>query len=90
MKKYKSIYNEAKRIMWIKSKYLEFPDGSITDISKDSKVLVSNGEEDISISKKDNGDFYLDIDNTYDKIFKSGKNLVDFLNKGKFTYIGID
>ena len=69
--------------------YLKFPDGSVTSLDDRSWVVVDNGKEEAKI-KKDNRGIYVDIANRYDKRFKTMKDLVKWLNKERYKYVGID
>lgn len=83
------IIKEAKKIKVIRDRYLKFPDGTITSLSRNDYVLVDNGKELAKINKNYRG-INVDIDNRYDKRFKDFDALAKWLTKNKFKYVGID
>ena len=72
-------------------KYLDM-DGSITSIpgpyERSAVVFSDNRGGDASVYKDSKG-IYLDT-GRYDKRFKDLKQLVSYLNKNKYRYVGID
>ena len=73
------------------SKYLDM-DGSITSIpgprDRDAVVFDNNKGETAKVYT-DTAGLYLDT-NRYDKRFKNLKQLVNWLNKNGYRYVGID
>ena len=81
--------NEGK---WsIKGKYLNMPDG------EESSIPGNYGRDAIAVGIKNdtfkiymqNGKLYA-AGNKYDKFFKNGNDLTNWLNKNKAKYVGID
>ena len=72
-------------------KYLDM-DGSITSLpgphERSAVVFRDNRGGDASVYKDSKG-IYLDT-GRYDKRFKDLKQLVSYLNKNKYRYVGID
>ena len=74
-----------------KGKYLNMPDGGESSIpgAYDNDALVIGIKNDTFNLYKGRKGYYA-AGNKYDKSFKNDKELVNWLNKEKAKYIGID
>ena len=67
---------------------------SVTSFSSvpEREVLVfSNKKGDtLNLRRKSNGKFRADINNRFDKEFKTLKDVAKFLNKEKYKFVGVD
>jgi|TARA_Y100000296_G_C5017956_1_gene178365 hypothetical protein len=73
------------------SKYLDM-DGSITSLPgphERSAVVFSNQRGDVFVYRDRKG-IYVDVNNRSDERFRDLKQLVKWLNKNNYRYIGID
>ena len=89
MIKLKSLLKEGKFKM--KGKYLYFPDGEVSSIPGNNDrdaIMVDIGRDTFGIYMQ-NGKLYT-AGNKYDKTFKNGNDLANWLNKNKAKYVGID
>jgi len=75
------------------SKYLDLGGGSVTSLpgpyDRDVIVFRDNRGRDTLVYKDSKG-IYADIDNRSDERFKDLKQLVNWLNKNNYRYVGID
>ena len=89
MIKLKDLISEGK---WgIKGKYLTMPGGEISSIPgpyDNDALKVRVGRESFNIYKGRRG--VLAVGDSYSKDFKNEKELVNWLNKSKAKYLGID
>ena len=89
MIKLKDLLSEGK---WgIKGKYLTMPDGEISSIpgtNDRNAIAVDIGRDEFKIHM--NGNKPYAYGPRYDKTFKNVKDLVNWLNKERATYAGID
>ncbi len=75
----------------MKGKYLYMPDGEVSSLpgAYDNDALkVTIGRESFNIYKGRKG--VLAVGDSYSKDFKNEKELVNWLNKSKAKYLGID
>ena len=89
MIKLKDLLSEGKFKM--KGKYLYFPDGEVSSLpgAYDNDALVIGIKNDtFNIYKGRSG--VLAVGDSYSKDFKNEKELVNWLNKSKAKYLGID
>ena len=72
-------------------KYLYTPDGSVSSIpgNYDRDAIVVGIKNDTFKIYMQNGKLYT-AGNKYDKFFKNGNDLTNWLNKNKAKYYGID
>ena len=73
------------------NKYLVFHDGELSSIpteQDDQAIVFDNNKESAKVYRNRNG-LYLDT-NKYDMSFSNLDELVKYLNKNNFRYIGID
>jgi len=73
-------------------KYLTMPDGELSTIPKKSEgdaIIVNIGRDTFYIYLIQGNKPYA-IGNKYDKEFKNGNDLANWLNKEKAKYLGID
>ena len=87
-------YNEGKLTegkFKMKGKYLYFPDGEVSSIpgNYDRDAIVVGIKNDTFKIYMQNGKLYT-AGNKYDKTFKNGNDLENWLNKNKAKYYGID
>ena len=70
---------------------LKYPGGftSIPNENERDVIVLGNKKETVRLHQKRNGNFYVDS-GSQDFEFKSLKDLVKFLNKNKFNFVGID
>ena len=74
------------------SKYLDLGGGSITSLPgphERSAVVFSNQRGDVFVYRDRKG-IYVDVNNRSDERFRDLKQLVKWLNKNNYRYIGID
>ena len=77
-----------------KGKYLYFGDEEFTSIpnrfDRDNRcVVVRNTFDDATIVEDEKG-FYVEVNNQYDKRFKSMRLLAQWLNENSYRFVGID
>jgi len=75
----------------MKGKYLNMPDGGESSIPGNydrDAIMVDIGRDTFGIYMQ-NGKLYT-AGNKYDKFFKNGNDLTNWLNKNKAKYVGID
>ena len=85
-------YYEAK-ITIKNDKFIVFPEGelvSIPDKKEKERVVLGNKSGDNIIVFKDGSVIRADINNKFDKEFKNLKEFVKFLNKDRYSFVGID
>ena len=73
-------------------KYLDLGGGDITSLPgphERSVVVFSNQRGDVFVHRDRKG-IYVDVNNRSDERFKDLKQLVNWLNKNNYRYIGID
>jgi|TARA_R100000789_G_scaffold72806_1_gene68527 hypothetical protein len=74
------------------SKYLDLGDGDITSLpgpyDRDAVVFRNNRGE--ALVYRDNKGIYVDVNNRSDERFRDLKQLVKWLNKNNYRYVGID
>ena len=89
MIKLKDLLSEGK---WkVKGKYLYMPDGELSSIPGNydrDAIMVDIKNDTFGIYMQD-GKLYA-AGNKYDKFFKNGNDLANWLNKEKAKYYGID
>ena len=75
----------------MKGKYLTFPDGEVSSIpgNYDRDAIMVDIKRDTFGIYMTQGKLYA-AGNKYDKFFKNGNDLANWLNKEKAKYIGID
>jgi hypothetical protein len=79
----------------VSGKYIKFPGGGVSSIPSekefDKGVIVFDNPsgQELRAYQKINGKIYADF-GKYDKEFKDLKSFVDYLNKNKFEFLGID
>ena len=88
MIKLKDLLSEGKFKM--KGKYLYFPDGEVSSIpgNYDRDAIMVQIKRDTFGIYMNQGKLY--AVGSYDKTFKNGNDLTNWLNKEKAKYIGID
>ena len=88
MIKLKDLLSEGKFKM--KGKYLYFPDGEVSSIpgNYDRDAIMVQIKRDTFGIYMNQGKLY--AVGSYDKTFKNGNDLVNWLNKSKAKYLGID
>tara|TARA_B100000029_G_scaffold433869_1_gene446926 strand:- start:35 stop:310 length:276 start_codon:yes stop_codon:yes gene_type:complete len=89
MIKLKDLLSEGKFKM--KGKYLYMPGGEVSSIpgAYDNDALkIVIGRDDFNLYRGRKG--YYAAGNKYDKSFKNARELVNWLNKSKAKYLGID
>ena len=90
MIKLKDLLSEGK--FKIQGKYLYMSTGEVSSIPEErdkEKILFKDNKGLIIGLHKQKGKFYIDSGH-WDKYLKNNNELVNYLNKGKFKYIGID
>ena len=92
MIKLKDLINEGS-YKFIKGKYIEFPDGTITSIPDErdgSAIMVDIGMSGyLTKIYKQKGKIYIDT-GKYDDSVKDGNELAKWLKKNKAKFAGID
>ena len=74
------------------SKYLDLGDGDITSLPgpyERSAVVFRDNRGD-ALVYRDNKGIYVDVNNRSDERFRDLKQLVKWLNKNNYRYVGID
>ena len=89
MIKLKDLLSEGKWKM--KGKYLYMPDGELSSIpgNYDRKAIAIGIKNDTFKIYMQDGKLYT-AGNKYDKFFKNGNDLANWLNKNRAEYYGID
>ena len=74
------------------SKYLDLGDGDITSLPGpyDRDAVVFRNSRGDALVYRDSKGIYADINNRSDERFKDLKQLVNWLNKNNYRYVGID
>ena len=74
------------------SKYLDLGDGDITSLPGpyDRDAVVFRNNRGNALVYRDKKGIYVDVNNRSDERFRDLKQLVKWLNKNKFRYVGID